>query len=218
MESFKPTYLYIKQHSITGKLYFGKTSKNPEIYNGSGLKWTKHYSHHGKQYIQTLWYCLFLDEKSINDFALSFSRQNDIVKSNEWLNLIEETGLGATERSITSRQRMSESQRGNTNRRGKVHTVEANEKNRLAHLGKKANETTLEKMRQYSHPQTEEVKQRIKMTLTGKKHDDERILKMKLSKSSKNLKWYTNGEEAMLFPLDTAPDGWCLGRKLVKLT
>lgn len=37
--TFEPTYLYIKQHSITGKLYFGKTVKNPEKYNGSGSPW-----------------------------------------------------------------------------------------------------------------------------------------------------------------------------------
>ena len=27
-QNFKPTYLYIKQHTVTGKLYFGKTTKD----------------------------------------------------------------------------------------------------------------------------------------------------------------------------------------------
>ena len=39
--NFKPTFLYIKQHTVTGKLYFGKTTQNPETYLGSGTYWTK---------------------------------------------------------------------------------------------------------------------------------------------------------------------------------
>ena len=43
---FSPTYLYIKQHSVTGKLYFGKTSKPyPYVENylgsGKGIESTK---------------------------------------------------------------------------------------------------------------------------------------------------------------------------------
>lgn len=36
MTIYKPTYLYIKVHSITGMKYFGKTTKNPIKYDGSG--------------------------------------------------------------------------------------------------------------------------------------------------------------------------------------
>lgn len=93
-ELFRPTYLYIKQHSITGKLYFGKTVKNPEKYYGSGRRWRAHINKYGKEYVTTLWYCLYLDEKSINDFSVMFSKNNNIVESNDWLNLIQETGLG----------------------------------------------------------------------------------------------------------------------------
>lgn len=31
-----PTYLYVKQHTITGLKYFGKTIKDPYVYPGSG--------------------------------------------------------------------------------------------------------------------------------------------------------------------------------------
>lgn len=90
---FKPTFLYIKQHCITGLLYFGKTTnKNVENYQGSGLYWKKHLKEHGKQTV-TLWYCLFTDEISCTEFARSFSRLHDIVESEEWANLIEENGL-----------------------------------------------------------------------------------------------------------------------------
>lgn len=89
---FIPTYLYIKQHKITGKLYFGKTKKNPEIYKGSGIHWKKHLKKHGK-HIDTLWYCLYTDEKTIRESALSFSKLWNIVESDKWLNLIEENGI-----------------------------------------------------------------------------------------------------------------------------
>lgn len=93
-ESFKPTFLYIKQHSITKKLYFGKTIKNPEKYYGSGKHWIPHIKKHGKEYVETIWYCLYLTPESIKEAALSFSKLWDIVKSDDWLNLIEEDGLG----------------------------------------------------------------------------------------------------------------------------
>jgi hypothetical protein len=92
--SFKPTYLYIKQHSVTGKLYFGKTTKsNPENYFGSGLHWIRHIKAHGKEHVVTLWYCLFLDKDYCTKFALNFSIQQNIVESIEWLNLKPENGL-----------------------------------------------------------------------------------------------------------------------------
>lgn len=56
MKTFTPTYLYIKRHSITGKLYFGKTIQNPETCIGSGTRWSNHANYYGKQYIETLWY------------------------------------------------------------------------------------------------------------------------------------------------------------------
>jgi hypothetical protein len=98
---FRPTYLYIKQHSITGKLYFGKTFGTykgfTEKYQGSGTHWTRHIKKHGKEHVITLWYCLFLDKESINDFALSFCEMQNIGWSKpfnpDWLNEIPETGV-----------------------------------------------------------------------------------------------------------------------------
>lgn len=90
---FRPTYLYIKQHLTTGKLYFGKTVKNPETYLGSGVHWKRHINKHGKENVVTLWYCLFFDEESITSFAVLFSNQQNIVESDNWLNLIPENGL-----------------------------------------------------------------------------------------------------------------------------
>lgn len=211
--SFKPTYLYIKKHSITEKLYFGKTVRNPERYYGSGTKWLNHINYHGKQHVETLWYCLFLDEHSINEFAILFSKQNNIVSSNDWLNLIEETGLGNSDVSNSLKENISKSKLGNTYRKGKRHTPEANEKNRMAHLGKKQSEETIAKKRGKSHRQTEETKNKIRESMTGKKYSSERVEKMKTAKAARNLKWFTDGNAASLFVPGEEPNGWKLGRK-----
>lgn len=89
----KPTYLYVKLHATTGKLYFGKTVKSPLTYEGSGLHWKYHISKHGKQHVKTLWYQEFTDQESLTKFATEFSKQHDIVNSDVWLNLKEEDGL-----------------------------------------------------------------------------------------------------------------------------
>jgi hypothetical protein len=78
---------------LTGKLYFGKTiKKDPITYNGSGQHWSPHVKKHGREYVETLWYCLFHDEEELTKFALMCSEMWNIVKSDEWLNIIPENG------------------------------------------------------------------------------------------------------------------------------
>ena len=89
----KPTYLYIKQHPTTKLKYFGKTTKEPNQYLGSGKLWLKHIKKHGRDYVQTIWYQLFYYENELINFALSFSKENNIVESKEWANLKDENGL-----------------------------------------------------------------------------------------------------------------------------
>jgi hypothetical protein len=93
-QEFLPTFLYIKRHKITGKLYFGKTTKNPKVYKGSGTHWLRHIKKYGTEHIETLWYCLYNDRESIKEASLSFSKLWNIVESKEWLNMIEEDGIG----------------------------------------------------------------------------------------------------------------------------
>lgn len=91
--NFKPTYLYIKQHKITGLKYFGKTTqKNPYKYNGSGSHWIKHIKKHGKK-IETLWVYLFNDIDTLVSVALALSEMYDIVNSDFWSNQMVEDGL-----------------------------------------------------------------------------------------------------------------------------
>lgn len=96
MKEFSPTYLYIKQHSITGKLYFGKTTLSHSrmlSYQGSGDYWRNHIKKHSKEYVKTIWYCLFTEKDECEKFALTFSEQQNIVESKEWANFKPENGL-----------------------------------------------------------------------------------------------------------------------------
>lgn len=98
----KPTYLYIKKHSITGLKYFGKTiQKDPIKYLGSGTHWKRHYKKHGKDHIITLWVSDLYYDTSIIEHALHFSKENDIVNSKEWANMILENGVDGGDTSET---------------------------------------------------------------------------------------------------------------------
>ena len=92
---FKPTRLYVKQHSKTGLLYFGKTtSLLIESYKGSGKLWKRHIDKHGHEYVRTIWVSEWYTlDQEVKEFALAFSELFDIVKSPKWANLKEEDGL-----------------------------------------------------------------------------------------------------------------------------
>lgn len=85
-------YLYIKQHSLTGLKYFGKTEKNPFKYLGSGKRWLRHIKKYGKQHVKTLEIWGFDNIDHCKNFALKFSKENNIVESKEWANLAPENG------------------------------------------------------------------------------------------------------------------------------
>ncbi len=92
MKEFKPTWLYIKQHNVTGLKYFGMTrSRDPIKYSGSGQYWKLHLKKHGNN-ISTLWLQLFDDQQQLILYADSFSKDNNITESSEWANLKPETG------------------------------------------------------------------------------------------------------------------------------
>jgi hypothetical protein len=93
INNFIPTRLAIKE--LNGVLYFCKTSRENIIeYRGSGIKWKNIVKKYGKENIKTLWvsdwYC---DPYEIQEVALHFSKENQIVESNKWANLIPENGL-----------------------------------------------------------------------------------------------------------------------------
>lgn len=95
--NFIPTTLYIKVHTITGKLYFGKTIRlDYKKYLGSGFAWKRHIKKYGVKYVETVWYETFDDIDLIQDFALFFSDFFNIVESTKWANMRPENGLDGT--------------------------------------------------------------------------------------------------------------------------
>jgi len=92
MTIYKPTYLYVKKHSITGLLYFGKTVKDPSTYLGSGTYWNRHIIKHGVEHVITLWSQLYTNKVELELDAVNFSVTHNIVDSKCWANLMVETG------------------------------------------------------------------------------------------------------------------------------
>lgn len=162
MKTFYPTYLYIKTHNITGLKYFGKTTKDPYQYRGSGKRWLAHLKKHGND-VSTEVLGYYVSESECLCAAMTFSKENNIVESVKWANMIDENGLdgGATGRtnytpmSDETKRRLSESKKGqkpwNTGLRGQ------NPGN--------------------THPRTEEQKQKISKSLSGRKRSPEAVAK-----------------------------------------
>lgn len=157
-----PTYLYIKQHSITGLKYFGKTTRDPYKYLGSGKYWLHHIRKHGKEFVNTIWVSEpYTNATILTEFALFFSEEYDIVNSKVWANLIPENGLdgGPTNigkklppKSASTRKKISDAHKGkkqsaetiakrvfaNTGKKQPVRSPEVRAKLSAAKKGKKA--------------------------------------------------------------------------------
>lgn len=90
--------LYIKTHLVTGLKYFGKTQQRDAArYKGSGKRWLRHLAKHGNC-VHTRTLATFDDEEidKASTFAIEFSIENDIVKSNDWANLMVECIVGGS--------------------------------------------------------------------------------------------------------------------------
>jgi hypothetical protein len=90
---FKPTYLMIKRHQVTGLLYFCKTTRtDPDKYKGSGVWWSLHLKKHGRK-VDHLWKKFFTDKEELQEFALFFSDYFNICEDNNWANIVPEDGI-----------------------------------------------------------------------------------------------------------------------------
>ena len=87
-------YLYLKTHNKTGLKYFGKTSKDPFKYKGSGKYWLRHLKVHGYD-IATEIILETNDPEEIRRVGIDYSNKWNIVESDEFANLIIENGTGA---------------------------------------------------------------------------------------------------------------------------
>ena len=212
---FMPTFLYIKQHSITGMLYFGKTIKNPEKYLGSGKYWSRHIKAHGKKHVVTLWYCLFLQETDCTEFALQFSKNQDIVKSNNWANVIPENGISGA---------VAGTKRGPSWNAGLSKETD----NRLLEMGAKTSKTKKGKptwnsgLKGTNDPRT---KNNAEKSAASRKRNNKpslpawnkgvpvsNELKLKISNSMSGKLFFNDGTINKRFLIDDVPSGWTRGK------
>ena len=155
--------LYIFEHEKTGLKYFGKTTKyiNEKLlseYDGSRTEWKEHLKMHGNHIKKTILGIYSLDENSKNyvkPVALKFSKENDIVNSKEWANMIPENGLN-----------------GGTLQKGCVHSEETKKRMSLAKLNSsyKHSEETRKKIGEASRGRvvSSETKMKISKNRKGK--------------------------------------------------
>ena len=190
--SIQPTYLYIKQHSITGLKYFGKTCQDPYKYKGSGRHWMRHFRKHGPEYIKTIWVSEpFTDAEDISEFAIFFSEEFDIIASKDWANMTIENGLDGAEFgrivSEETRRKMSKSLKG------KPLSYETKRKISGSHKGKTHSDESKLKMSIFwsGRPKSNETKNKLSESLKGKTHSIETRKKMSHSRKGKTPSDFT---------------------------
>ena len=108
-------YLYVKQCQHCGLRYFGKTiNADIEKYLGSGKYWLNHIKSHGTNFVITekVWY--FNNQQDATEFALEFSKQNQIVESSQWANLIPEDGMDGNSKQVITEELRRKFQKANT--------------------------------------------------------------------------------------------------------
>ncbi len=201
-------YLYIKQHQNTKLLYFGKTIKKyNENYKGSGIYWVKHIKKHGN-FIDTLCIWEFENQEECTNFALKFSKENNIVDSDKWANLIDENGAHG---GVFGHKAYN---------KGKKQSKELIEKRKKLMIGKNKGKITSEitknkqkiaKLGKKREPFTRNHKEKISIGNRGKIISDK--TKEKMSFSQKNIIWITNEIiSKRINKNNLIPEGWRRGR------
>lgn len=88
-------YLYVKTHNHTKLKYLGFTRQDPYKYKGSGTYWKRHLKIHGND-ITTIILAECQTKSEIEELGKYFSDKWNIVKSESWANLKEESGDGGS--------------------------------------------------------------------------------------------------------------------------
>ena len=186
----RPTRLYIKQHSVTGLKYLGKSVKEDiEKYKGGGKRWNYHIRKHGRDHVKTIWVSdWFYQEEEIKEYALNLSHKLDVVESEEFANLKPENGLDGGTMPDHILKQSAEKRKGRTKdtheylriagEKRKQYTLETCEwqKERSKRLKQKHNQMTQEERNEiYSHQCQEELRRKRFDAPSGQDRDDSKI-------------------------------------------
>lgn len=217
MKTFKPTYLYVKTHNVTGLKYFGKTTSNRKRYRGSGHYWVRHINKHGYDVTTDIIGYFTIQDECMN-FAIDFSINNDIVDSPLWANERIENGLDGGDttsqktedeiKEIVEKRRQTlgsksieelEEIRRKNSEGVKKYIVENPEVRQQAAIkiidNRKNNgqpwhsEETIEKIKQNNKAGTPEVRQKLREANLGKKNPEHsKRMSMKTGLLNKNTR------------------------------
>lgn len=161
----KTYYLYLKQ-SPTGLKYLGITTRDPYKYLGSGKYWRRHLKAYKFSASDIKTEIVFSSkiEEEVNNVALEYSEKFNIVESEDFANLMPESGMDCTlgrPCSEETKRKISESNKGKQlskesiakilknrkSNKGFKHSEETKRKLSELRKGKKLSKETIEKMR-----------------------------------------------------------------------
>lgn len=210
-------YLYVKTHNKTGMKYFGKTSReNPHSYSGSGKYWIRHLEKYGYDFSTEI-IGTFESKEECSNFAINFSIENDIVRSQSWANLINENGLdGAPVGNIVSdevRSKISASLLGKPAPKSRYIIKESRDDR-----SRRAKEQNLYRRWINNGIENKKIKQDDPMPEGWEygrinfKTNDLIGTRNKSGNNTRGKKIYNNGIRHAYFFEGTQPDGWISGK------
>lgn len=193
-------YLYLKTHTGTGYMYLGKTVQDPYKYKGSGLLWQRHLAKHGDN-VDTQILLATEDKDELRNTALFFSKMLNVVHSDSFANLTEESGQGGYTLYTPSRnKKISEALQGRNNN----WTLRGHNKGKVVAIDTETGNVVSITKEQFK---------------CGKYKGIGSLHKGKPRKSTQGInnqaygkKWYNNGEQRCRFVPGTEPHGWKLGK------
>lgn len=212
-------YLYVKTHNLTGLKYLGQTKQDPFKYKGSGKYWKLHLQKHGCD-ISTKIIQECKDQESLRQWGGIYSKLWDVVKSQEWANLKEETGDGGWPEGVNvgrlhsddTKAKISEAKKGRPIERTWTVSAETKAKLSESQKGRKRSAEAIQKqldtkIKNGTLKHSEATKAKLSKPISEETRA-KRIANH--TRPTKDHFWANNGTEQVL--TQELPNGWTKGR------